>query len=577
MRFSTYCSVALALSLLLLATPLAAQDVSVSAALESNDRQAEAGDRVTVDYVVRNRSNVEIEDIRVGFYLSTDRTFSSDDTFLEEEEVDVDENESEDDSEQVSLPTSVADGDYFFLTVLDPDNQISETNEANNTDASPITIGEGGTSTGGTGGGDTDDDDGEDEDEDEDDGEDDDDGEDEGEDEDEDEDENDDEDDDDGEDEDENDDEGEGDETEMEDDDGEDSDGDDATRANLLVAAAQRTMDDAEVEAGDRVTVEYTLRNDGVDAAEDFAVAFYLSTDGALSSRDILLEEQESDDLEAGEQVDQTQEVKIPQSSQPGTYFVIIQVDSNRSVRESNERDNTASTSSVVVEDIPREEQTGRPDLTLPSLGFSDTSESTLEPGGRTEVEYVLRNSGMENATRFNVGFYLSTDNALSGDDVFIEFDRVRLAREGKDRSENETLIIPQDTEPGMYQIIAAVDVSGQINETEENNNLAFATIVVTGMVTSSEAANRLALSLDAAPNPFASTATLRYSVPQAGPVRLEAFDLLGRRVALLVDGPRQAGPHSVRFDAARLPSGVYLVRLMAGEQQTMRRLTLVR
>lgn len=63
-------------------------------------------------------------------------------------------------------------------------------------------------------------------------------------------------------------------------------------------------------------------------------------------------------------------------------------------------------------------------------------------------------------------------------------------------------------------------------------------------------------------PNPFAEATTLRYTLPQAGPVRLEVFDLLGRQVAVVVDGVQPAGVHEVKLDGRNLSNGLYMVRL---------------
>ena len=87
-----------------------------------------------------------------------------------------------------------------------------------------------------------------------------------------------------------------------------------------------------------------------------------------------------------------------------------------------------------------------------------------------------------------------------------------------------------------------------------------------------------LAFRLSAAyPNPFAATSTLRYTLPTADDVRLEVFDTLGRRVAVLVDGPQAAGEHAVTLRGAGLGSGTYFVRLSAGSRTATTQLTLVR
>lgn len=78
-------------------------------------------------------------------------------------------------------------------------------------------------------------------------------------------------------------------------------------------------------------------------------------------------------------------------------------------------------------------------------------------------------------------------------------------------------------------------------------------------------------------PNPFNPVTTIKYSVPQAGHVTLEVFDLLGRQVRLLVDGAINAGEHAITFDAASLPSGMYLYRLTAGEEVSTRKMLLLK
>ncbi len=67
-------------------------------------------------------------------------------------------------------------------------------------------------------------------------------------------------------------------------------------------------------------------------------------------------------------------------------------------------------------------------------------------------------------------------------------------------------------------------------------------------------------------PNPFAERTMLTVELAEAGHATVEVFDVLGRRVGVLLDGPVPAGAHSVTWTPeARLPSGVYLVRLRAG------------
>lgn len=78
-------------------------------------------------------------------------------------------------------------------------------------------------------------------------------------------------------------------------------------------------------------------------------------------------------------------------------------------------------------------------------------------------------------------------------------------------------------------------------------------------------------------PNPTSGPLTLAFTLPKAGVVRLALYDLLGREVAVLLNGPRAAGPHAAAFDATGLAPGVYVVRLTAGGEAVTWRLTVVR
>lgn len=62
-------------------------------------------------------------------------------------------------------------------------------------------------------------------------------------------------------------------------------------------------------------------------------------------------------------------------------------------------------------------------------------------------------------------------------------------------------------------------------------------------------------------PNPFNPSTTIRFDMPESGFVRLEVFDLLGRKVLSLAEGYREAGYHSVVWDATSYASGIYLAR----------------
>jgi hypothetical protein len=84
-------------------------------------------------------------------------------------------------------------------------------------------------------------------------------------------------------------------------------------------------------------------------------------------------------------------------------------------------------------------------------------------------------------------------------------------------------------------------------------------------------------------PNPFSKTTAIRYAVPVEGRrVSISLFDLAGRRVRTLVDGPQSAGRHVAQWDGRdekglRVASGVYFYRMDAGSFSQIQKVTVLK
>jgi len=71
-------------------------------------------------------------------------------------------------------------------------------------------------------------------------------------------------------------------------------------------------------------------------------------------------------------------------------------------------------------------------------------------------------------------------------------------------------------------------------------------------------------------PNPFNPVTKIKFTIPAAGTqrtvsVQLEVYDILGRKIATLINEEKEPGEYSVQFDGKNLTSGIYIYSLQAG------------
>lgn len=128
---------------------------------------------------------------------------------------------------------------------------------------------------------------------------------------------------------------------------------------------------------------------------------------------------------------------------------------------------------------------------------------------------------------------------------------------------------IPDD----LSVLSLAVALDGQVLAATRGG--LFATI---SRVVANETDNQSArLALKAWPNPAAASAVLEVAVPQPGDLEVAVFDAVGRRVAVLHDGPASMGTLRLEVDTSALPPGVYVMRASSRSAVTSRRLVVAR
>ncbi|MBK8553832.1 MAG: T9SS type A sorting domain-containing protein [Ignavibacteria bacterium] len=95
-------------------------------------------------------------------------------------------------------------------------------------------------------------------------------------------------------------------------------------------------------------------------------------------------------------------------------------------------------------------------------------------------------------------------------------------------------------------------------------------------IITSSSIPSQFELSQNY-PNPFNPSTTIKFALPVAGDVSLKVYDRLGKEVAELADGFRNAGTYEINFDASQLSSGIYFYKLSANGMINTKKMTLIK
>ncbi|MCF7885612.1 MAG: T9SS type A sorting domain-containing protein [Candidatus Marinimicrobia bacterium] len=78
-------------------------------------------------------------------------------------------------------------------------------------------------------------------------------------------------------------------------------------------------------------------------------------------------------------------------------------------------------------------------------------------------------------------------------------------------------------------------------------------------------------------PNPFNPVTNIKYDIPSEMKVRLDVYNILGQKVRTFVNKEQKAGSYRVQWKAGNLPSGIYMIRLNAGQHITVKRALLIK
>jgi subtilase family serine protease len=212
------------------------------------------------------------------------------------------------------------------------------------------------------------------------------------------------------------------------------------------------------------LTVTDVTANQGAGAASSSATRFFLSANATLEAGDTGLQSRGVGPLDPGGSSTATTTLSLPASIATGTYYLLAQADGDAAIPELNEVNNTRA---AIV-------RIG-PDLTVSAFSAPPRGAA----GGTLAVTDTVRNSGSGPAGASLTAFYLSADLALDAGDARLAPTRAVPALLANETSTGTTTVTLPDVAPGVWFLLANADDTRAVVETQEINNLKFATLLV--------------------------------------------------------------------------------------------------
>ncbi|MCR5888599.1 hypothetical protein LRS06_12660 [Hymenobacter sp. J193] len=239
-------------------------------------------------------------------------------------------------------------------------------------------------------------------------------------------------------------------------------------KASIDLVPTQSQLSATSVTAGTTITGTTYIYNQGNTSASSSNVGYYLSTDTKLDSKDVLLNSVNGSALAANASDYRGSYLTVPATATAGTYYVLFVADYKDQVAESNENNNVSSVTLQVVDPYV--------DLTVQSTGVSPSS---VASGSSVSVSAYVYNQGNSTASASSLGYYLSKNSTLDGNDVLLTSSTVNSISAGYYAYPYASVQIPAGTEAGTYYILFAADYQNQVAESNEQNNVTAYTISV--------------------------------------------------------------------------------------------------
>lgn len=215
--------------------------------------------------------------------------------------------------------------------------------------------------------------------------------------------------------------------------------------------------------AGNTILLTHTTKNIGAATANGFIVKYYLSPSTSYNpTTAVLLSTNSYGSLSAGNSQNSSVYLTIPSGQTAGTKYILVYVDANTQISESNENNNIGMATLTV-----NNPTTSAADLVITSFSCPTNGYT----GQSVQVNTSVQNLGGTTANNFVVSFHLSADATYDGGDQFIGEYPINSLSANQINTFVHTLTIPSSAIVGNRYLIASVDGGLVVTESNENNN----------------------------------------------------------------------------------------------------------
>lgn len=224
--------------------------------------------------------------------------------------------------------------------------------------------------------------------------------------------------------------------------------------------------------AGNTILLSHTTKNIGISTANGCIVKYFLSPSSSYNpTTAVLLSTNSYGSLSAGNSQSSSVYLTIPSGQTAGTKYILVYVDANTQISESNENNNIGMATLTV-----NHPTTSAADLVITSFSCPTNGYT----GQSVQVNTSVQNLGGTTASNFVVSFHLSVDATYDGGDQFIGEYPINSLSANQINTFVHTLTIPNGAILGNRYLIASVDGGLVVTESNENNNRMTDNITIT-------------------------------------------------------------------------------------------------